>query len=68
LRYIEEVFSLFGMGDPTESNEITTLGISATIMILYNMIAWPYIYELTDKRTDVDKMPNETARAWAIVH
>ena len=56
------------MGSSTQPTKITTLGITATIMILYNMIAWPYIHELTQKRTPIDKLMSETHRAWAIVH
>jgi len=68
IQYLKDVFWLLGMGNPEEKVEITTLGISATIMILYNMIAWPYIHELTSKRTPIDKLVSENDRAWAIVH
>jgi hypothetical protein len=36
-------------------------------MILYNMIGWPYIYECTKDKLTVDKIHDETERAWAIV-
>jgi len=46
IQFYRNIFELLGMGDPSMADsEITTLGISATIMILYNMIGWPYIYE-----------------------
>ena len=56
------------MGNSEESVEITTLGISATIMILYNMIAWPYIHELTDEKMPITKIVLENDRAWAVVN
>jgi len=42
---IENVFEWLGAGDSTMSYDVTSLGISVTIMILFNMIAWPNIHE-----------------------
>lgn len=48
--YLEDVFYLIGGGPGKEADyKVTTLGISATIMTLYNMIAWPHIHEKSEK-------------------
>ena len=48
--YIEEVFEVIGAGPGKGTDyKVTTLGISATIMTLYNMIAWPHIHEKSEK-------------------
>ena len=67
--FYKDVFSVFGMGDPeNEDTKITTLGISATIMILYNMIGWPYIHELTKDKLTIEKLKEDIQRAYAIVN
>ena len=45
IKYIQPVFAFLGMGNAHQNYDVTSLGISATIMILYNMIGWPYIHE-----------------------
>jgi hypothetical protein len=60
---------LLGMGDPLQSMEVTTLGYSATIMILYNMIAWPFILHMTlMNRPDISSLNDERERALALTH
>ena len=51
--YIETIFDFMGMGDVNEDFKVTTLGLSAAIMILYNMIAWPFIHESTNKKRPI---------------
>lgn len=36
-------------------------------MILYSIVAWPYIQEENYKRTNIAKIGNETDRAMAII-
>lgn len=49
----EPIFQFFGMGNPFEKDQdVTTLGISATIMILYNMVGWPFILETTNAKAN----------------
>ncbi len=68
IQFYKDIFQFLGMGDPSnEDTKITTLGITATIMILYNMIGWPYIYERTKEMKGVDTIKDEKDRAWAIV-
>ena len=69
LRFIETVFNAVGMGDPSESYEITTLGFSAVIMILYNMIAWPWLLQRTiEHRPNMSHIYNEEDRAKALTN
>jgi hypothetical protein len=63
------LFEIFGMGDPhRKGEEIATLGISASIMILYNIVGWPYLLELTSNKVQFDELRDDTERAWEIVH
>ena len=71
IAFYEDIFETLGMGDPeNEDINISTLGISATIMILYNMIGWPYLEETTNDKytnTPIDKIENDEERARTIV-
>ena len=59
---------VLGIGNPEEDEQgISTLGLTSTIMILYNMVAWPFIYQITMSRTPIDKMLEESKRADALV-
>jgi len=68
INYADLLFPLFGVGAVDESREITTLGISAVIMILYNMIAWPYIMTKTLNKTQLQNFTDEKERAYGIVN
>ena len=64
----EPIFGFLYMGNPFEQNEpVTTLGISATIMILYNMVGWPYILELTAKSPRFRDFSDKDKRAKAML-
>ena len=54
---------MLGAGDPNLEFKTTTLGISATIMILYNMVAWPYIHEKSELRPKIRMIKSELERA-----
>ena len=41
--YMEPIFNFLGVGSADQEYKVTTLGLSATIMILYSMVCWPYI-------------------------
>ena len=57
------------MGDPLKGEEpVSSLGISAAIMILYNMIGWPYLLEMTNRKKLLRDQPNDSHRAWEIVN
>jgi len=65
----EPIFTFFGMGNPFEfDKDVTTLGISATIMILYNMVGWPYILEVTNMKPNFRDLAGDSKkRSLAIV-
>jgi hypothetical protein len=61
--YIKEIFELIGAGPGLGAEyKVTTLGISASIMVLYNMIAWPHIHEKSEE-TRIHNIKSEMGRA-----
>ena len=67
LVYLEPVCEFFGINHGQTDYKVTTLGICATIMILYNIIAWPYIHECTNMKKNIKLMHTQAERAWAVV-
>ena len=64
----DPIFTIFGMGDPLKAGEeVQTLGISASIMILYNMVGWPLLLEMTNTKVSFENLGNDNDRAWEIV-
>jgi hypothetical protein len=46
---INNFFEYIGAGETSVSeSEVTSLGISVTVMILFNMIAWPNMHEFVE--------------------
>lgn len=39
-----------------------SLGITASMMILYNMLAWPYIHEVAESRPPIENFKTEESR------
>lgn len=64
---LEDVFLFLGAGTVGMEYKVTTLGISATIMILYNMIAWPYIHECQEAKPPIRTLKTERERAWQLI-
>lgn len=64
---VEVVFNYLGAGEEKLDHRATTLGISSTILILYNMIAWPYIHEKQDQRTRIGDIRTEKERAIELI-
>ena len=60
---IEGVFEYLGAGDSKMEYDVTSLGISTTIMILFNMVAWPNIHESAEKSKPISEMDDEKDRA-----
>lgn len=61
--HLETLFDFLGAGPRNSSDyKVATLGIAATIMILYNMIAWPHIHEQSEK-SHLRSIKSEMGRA-----
>ena len=60
---LDAIFDFLAAGDSEMDMKVTTLGISSTIMILYNMIAWPYIHEKSEMRPHIRLIKTENERA-----
>ena len=60
---IDVIFDFLAAGYQGLDMNVTTLGITSTIMILYNMIAWPYIQEKSSMRSDIRLIKSEKERA-----
>lgn len=65
---LEPVFNFLGAGTNDQDYKVTTLGISSTIMILYNMIAWPYIHEQQELKPPIQTLKTERERAWLLIN
>ena len=59
---LDVVFEVLGAGDPNLDFKVTTLGFTATIMILYNMVAWPYIQQQSYARPPIRMIHCEEER------